>query len=432
MKSHELKHRTDDSGRLVFAIEHIVSTGPRTETGEIYIGNKKDVTVDAEEAEDSPEPVIDGLVRQKWRLISAVEAWPTTDFFYPQLVDYGHDEGKALAASVAMINSSKPDLMWNHSSDVKDVVGFIDSASWENSADIPPGINGNLVVDPSYDPRAAKGLQMGLLRSGSIGVMAEMRRSHEKMHIDKFVSSQGEIVEGEKVRWLLERITAVRHMAMVPCGAGADQNAGRRADSMAAKHTTREGKEMNDDRMLEAWGAVCKAARLEVALGAGNDLPHDVVDKVVARLQSGWANSELYNSLVQEVLAVGALISGEVLSVEDVMRRLPEAIANAKHGKDYLEFQRAEAVKWFDAAKVNPEEAEMPAHTLKLRKRIAESQDLDFVLEQLEEYKDRAETRFAVNRSSIAEEIPKVDAPKAFTGDPDIASSAKRMFAGGK
>ena len=111
------------------------------------------------------------------------------------------------------------------------------------------------------------------------------------------------------------------------------------------------------------------------------------------------------------------------------MEVLPTDLANAANGLAFVEFQKKEALKAFDAAKVDPAKEELSENDKKIRLRIANSQDIAYIQEALEEYKSLALNRFGSMKSSADEEIPKVDIPVAEVSR-DIVDSVSRMFGG--
>lgn len=411
--------RLDNQNRRVYQAEFIVDSTPRNvrlpmggasgnvapqgslppcgaHTGHQYQGHQDNA---AGGDTDGSTDTNANIVRDPWRLISAVQAWPTTGHWLPQLVDYGHDGGKALKQAIPIINSTKPDLTWNHSMDVRDVAGHIENARWEDSKDIPPGINADLVVDPEFDRKAAVGLSKGAIRNGSIGINMEIRQSHEDMDTEKFMELQGEEVGGDICRWLVVATTGVRHMAMVAAGTGADPNSGKRGDNSHNEnaHSNNTGHSDNTS--------------------SGDD---DMDEKLKALL-----------------LSFGAEFTkpGETnLSAEEILKRLPERLEMAKVGDLYLKELAADALKWFDAAKVSQDKPGLNEDERELREIIASCRDARQLRAYVIEYQSQAKLRFGPvmsNRSSAAEEIPTPTAGGVgnLTGfDRDLAESVKKLF----
>ena len=70
----------------------------------------------------------------------------------------------------------------------------------------------------------------------------------------------------------------------------------------------------------------------------------------------------------------------------------------------------------------------------RLRQRIIDSDDIDFVCELLEEYEAQAQDKFALNRSSAIDEIPEPKIQKTPMGakEQKIRDGANRLFGGTK
>jgi len=386
----------------------------------------------------------DGMVRQNWRLISAVRAWPTTGYLFPQLLDYGHEGGKVIKRDIPkLVRQTRPDFMWDHSIEAKDVAGYVENPKWEDSKDMEPGVNADVVVDPEFDARAALGLTKGLIRSGSIGIVAEMTRfkAHEDMDDYDFYTQQGKKVNGEVVRWIPHRITAVRHMAMVPHGLGADPNAGVRNVAAQPPEITNSagGRSMDFQWLLDLLNEVGKdLLKINVVLDAshGATPPEGFCEKfreVVKAFQKGHANNAKVASALAAV-APGLMKEGEdSLSTEEILQRLPEVVEQAKFGVLYVSALKAEALKWFDSANVNKDAAEPTDLQKQMRARIEASADPTFIGEQLALFKGIAEKGFGLNRSSQAEDLTAGGGkPKLPTGrQADISKSVKKLFGGG-
>lgn len=439
--------RKSDEGRTIFELRHTVMAQNR-HVQPIITENRSVVeNTDESDQEESPAER-GGPVRQKWRILSKVKAWPSTGYHMPQLIDYESASDEVLAKLVGAI-VVKPDLRWDHSYSIKDVVGWIEEAEWEPDSDIPAGVNAWVVADPEYDAKAAVGLRKGIIRSGSVGISARMIKSHEDMDMNVFLRSQGEIVDGEMVRWIPVDITDVDHMALVPFRLGADPNAGmRNADcrsttrqSGADTQITNSGldektigtAQKNGGHRMTNWeamfGEVCEMIgvdlRVDGDMNAGaamstisnklNSLRES--HRILIALQTGLYECERYVIRDDET----------GLKSEEIVRRLPEALHFAKQGKAFLTFQRSEALRWFDMATVKAD-VDLSVNDRRIRNRISSSTDLDFIEEQLNLYREISNSRFGPLKSSVSEEIPKDTRPQsAPTGD---VEDVNRLFGG--
>jgi|GEM_PF-2742717 len=441
-------HVIADNGEKLFFLDHYVST-ERRETPPIMPSAQEGVDPNNQQNNDSgadnsddadanSEANDDGLVRQKWRLLSCVQAWPSMGW-YPVLVDYSHEGGKAIKAIPRLVNTSKPDLMKNHSDDVNNIVGHIEQAEWEDSSDIPPGANGVLVIDPEFDQKAAIALQKGIFRSGSIGITGQFKKSHEDMDDYEFMVKQGKKVKGEIVRFLPVKITSVRHMAIVPGGAGADANAGTRAAGNTANHQSYNTPNVTGgrDMLKKLLDLINKAAGLLKLdpMVDNSEIPAGFEEKVIDRIKILHAASEERNSLVLGLQAIGEQFfkddNGLAPKAAEVLNRIPARLEKAKNGDRFVEHQRSEALKAFDAARVDPAKPELSSLDKKLRARIENSGDLDFLAEELERYQEEAKERFGLNRSSEAEDLKRADGEVGPTSldEAEIRESAQKLHA---
>ena len=426
--------RRDTDGAEIYQLDHYIGAERRV------IKNDKPVqqsSLDNAEA-DASESDQSGLVRQKWRFISALQAWPTTAYGLPQLVDYGWDGGIALSQAVNLVNASNPDLTWNHSIDAKDVAGYITDATWEQSTDIAPGITGYVVVDPNFDAKAAIGISKGIIRSGSIGISAEMTKSHPDMDIEEFLSNQGEDVDGDVVRWKLKSVVDVRHMAMLATGTGADPNAGLRYKSSLLNNQGKLPNSNNGGNIMVPTetrpesgllNKVCELLKVDETILENAELAESKLSERIEKLQD---RADKFNNLSQAIADLEKLVIAENetgLSANEIIERLPQRLDYAKHGERFLVEKRNEALKAFDSANVKTDE-NMSDNAKRLRGRIENSSDIDFVLEMLELHQGITEERFSLNRSSIVEELPENKKTSVGAKEQRIRDGAKKLFGG--
>jgi len=383
--------------------------------------------------ENEGESVDDGMVHDDWRLISAVKTWPNTGFFRPQLVDYSHNYGKVLRQAIPLINENHPDLMWDHSGSSRDIAGYVENARWENSRDIPPGVNASLVVDPTFDQRAAIGLANKTLRSGSIGFTMELRKSHPKMEFSDFVERQGEVIDDEEVRWIPKIIKAVRHMALVPAGAGADPHAGRR---VSATKSTIQNKKVEEHDMAEYVALLCQICEkmgLDVILDEKHPIPEALPEKIFAALDRYEGAYEKHNDLVMKLASISEEHlkneDGKAPTVAELVGMLPGKLSMAAQADVIIRHQKSEALRLFDLAKLVEGKSDFTPAERRIRARIEESSDLEFLNDMIAEYAPIAEEKFG-RRSSLQEELPedKIKDPDLSGHEKDIRESVRRIF----
>lgn len=417
--------------------EPVIATVAENTKSEQEVTNAEVEEQDKEDVEGPPvstEAMATGdKTSQTWRLISAVKAWPTSDFPYPQLVDYGYNNAEALKGIVNLVNTTKPDLLWNHSHDVHDVAGYVDNAFWEDSQDIPVGVNADLVVDAEFDKKAALGLEKGFIRNGSIGVVMDCKPSHDNMKFSEFVENQGKTVNGQEVRWLPIAVHSVRHMAMVAAGTGADPNAGRRimqnSNNVEEKEITTETQMENGRKdMTDFVSLLSKLAEglgVEVALSEEGDIPEGLDERLVSKIGKLSGLTEKYNSVCTRLEALEDAIGAP--SKEESIEYLRSKLSLAKHGEKLLEHYRKEATRWFDSAKTAIGKTDLSDSDKRMRNRIVKSEDLDYLEDIISEYREITESTLSNKRVSEGLDLPK-EKTEPSQKDKDIAASVAALF----
>jgi hypothetical protein len=439
-------------GADVYEMENVVHCAVRAVASEPPI--TQDIETDHANADTKADVLVeDGVVRQKWRFLSAVKAWPHSSYWEPQLVDYTNNGGEALKHGIPLINNDRPDLRWDHSDSARDVAGNIQDAEWEDTSDIEAGINGYVVVDEAFDSKAAIGIKKGIIRSGSIGIRAEFVRSHPDMKLEQFVANQGKIVDDEEVRWIATRITKVGHMAILPTGEGADPNAGPRTtpapvpvSNQTVTHKVEPQGETKPqlkkykggfkmaDGMLHL-GEVANLLKVDFSIDEATVMPEqlrEITDNLLKRITGLLDNHKALLAYQSKLKALESYVIYEDeqgLKSADILDRLPEKLEYAKHGEAFLLSQRGEAVGWFDKAKVVAD-ADMSENDKRIRGRISNSQDLGFVQEQLTLYKEMAEGRFGPLRS--AESAPIEEKTEKPIINNEAMDDMKALFGGKK
>lgn len=117
----------------------------------------------------------------------------------------------------------------NHNADVNAWKGFTKGAVWDEKND-PAGINSLLVIDKTIDPRLARGVETGALKSASVTVWFEFERSHPELKY--FYDHLGEQVDGELVRFVITKIVRAAEVSIV--WEGEDPHAKALGASLAA------------------------------------------------------------------------------------------------------------------------------------------------------------------------------------------------------
>lgn len=375
------------------------------------------------------------IVSDRWRLISADTLWPSMGGI-PVCVDYSYDDAKAIRQACEIMNKKRTPVMWNHTNDLQAMAGYVDRCNIENSKDIPLGVNGYINIPKHYDQKAALGIETGLIGAGSISISCEMKKSHPDIPLDEFLDLMGEEVKGEVVRFLPVNARDVIHYGLV--SRGADSFAGPRKTNHSRtepnKIITGGSKNMeNMEKAIKLLASVCENMGLEVILDE-NNVPDSLEARLTEKLEGMVDAKQKYNTLCEQVQGLKDHVKAdenETLKSSEILNRLPEVLAYAEHGHKYVENLKAEALKAFDAAKVNPETAELSDSAKALRKIIESTNDIDALKAYLEEYSVQKDERIgaADHRSSKGEELPEDKKEKKFDRrSADISDNVTRLF----
>ena len=186
--------------------------------------------------------------------------------------------------------------------------------------------------------------------------------------------------------------------------------------------------------LTQLFSTVCKDLGIEFALSEGAPIPEKLEGLLSKKIEELKKTQGAYSNLYDRVLKACELsgdgkYSGK--SIDEILDGLPIDLAHAKNGLAFVEFQRNEALKAFDAAKVDPTQEEMNENDKKIRLRIANSHDIDYIQEALEEYKSLSLKRFGPMKTSDKEEIPTQGEIKSEANN-DITDSVTRLFGGDK
>lgn len=140
------------------------------------------------------------LVRP-WRILSAaVTPYRFFDF----------TEAGVLQAATPLFEGLT--LYANHNADVNSWKGFVQTPTWDEQND-PPGINALFVLDKTVDPNLARGVEIKALRSASVTIWFEYKRSHPDLR--NFYDQLGEEVDGQVVRFVVTKITNAGEVSIV-------------------------------------------------------------------------------------------------------------------------------------------------------------------------------------------------------------------------
>lgn len=149
-------------------------------------------------------------------------------------------EGDVLKNSTSMLKGKT--LYPNHDMDVNKWVGTVEDTFWsEDDPGIPvPGINANLSVDKKQAPSIARGLLLpsSPVRSVSVTIGFDYRRSHPKMTDRQFWQHFGQDKDSERVRFIATHIKVYKELSFVY--AGSDPFANRLSLTDEEYHTLKD------------------------------------------------------------------------------------------------------------------------------------------------------------------------------------------------
>ncbi|MBI4621050.1 MAG: hypothetical protein HY739_12965 [Desulfobacterales bacterium] len=100
----------------------------------------------------------------------------------------------------------------NHNADVNQWKGYTQKPVWDEENE-PNGINGLMVLDRTVDANLARGVEIGALRSASVTIWFEYKRSHPELR--GFSDYLGEEVDGEIVRFIVTRLIRAGEVSVV-------------------------------------------------------------------------------------------------------------------------------------------------------------------------------------------------------------------------
>lgn len=109
----------------------------------------------------------------------------------------------------------------NHNVDVSKWVGKVVNTEWDEKNN-PNGINFTLKMpspdndmSTDYTKNIAKGIMEGVINSFSVGVRSKIKMSHPDMEITEFLQKQGEVIDGEMVRLIVDEIEDYEELSVV-------------------------------------------------------------------------------------------------------------------------------------------------------------------------------------------------------------------------
>lgn len=463
-----------ENGITVYTVTNTVPSGLYRPVGRTSQENEKEIVAPgadgqrknetAETAVDGPESAPQetepGLFVSRFRLISGHLIWSSMFGLGPQCHDYGHNDSAVIRQIPSWVTQYGVPVARNHAIDVESIVGDLRNPSWEDSTDIPPGVNADVAIAEDVDPKLYNALRHGFLKAGSIEFSLDCVLSHPDLEFEEFAELAGVPyrpveIDGRTVAWNPVNLNWVRHYALVQAGAdiyarertgkGQEQKiwAGADLEQEAAKNMSPDGAGGVMEQAYEALGAWAQALGITVSLSPGSELPETLNDRALGIINKLLEAQSLVNRLTAELesWAPALLLSDEqTLTIEEIVRRVPERLAKAKNGDEFIEDLKKEALRLFDAAKTDPELKELSDDAKALRGIIEACKEIDQLKAWQAEYRSQVDKRFGpvgdAHRSSVGEELPQEPNNKAqirrIGRDLDIAEAASRMFEKGR
>ena len=401
------------------------------------------------------------IVRAQVRLISAAPAYPGMGWLGAQRVNYDHNNAAAIREIPAhMLGRQRPvPVMWDHTYDLKQKAGRLDRPWWEESTDIVPGANADIVINRRYDPKAALGLEIGEINATSISVSTELERSHPNMPWEAFVemAATGGIVDGRPVAWHPTRLREVLHHALV--WEGADPNSGpRNAENSrryfdtgasaqmdnssthedakkaaeAANTKTRGGITL-ENKSIQILDSLCRDMGFDVVLSDEANVTDELQARMAKRLAAYQAAATRYGELEARLsrLAEKHLPKAQFNSSVETLDALAERLDMAVFGESYLDDLRATALKAFDTVHFNPSGTQSLAQK-KLRATVENSSDVEELKAFAAEWAAEAAKKLGDTRTSKGEDMPPVNAEAELSAEARKILASLERWNGGK
>lgn len=109
----------------------------------------------------------------------------------------------------------------NHDKDVSKWIGKVALAEWDEESN-PKGINFRIKMPSLDNPNAteysksvAKGIMEEIINSFSVGVVTKLSMSHPEMELEEFILKQGQEIDGQIVRMIVDEINDYLELSVV-------------------------------------------------------------------------------------------------------------------------------------------------------------------------------------------------------------------------
>ncbi len=157
----------------------------------------------------------------------------------------------------------------NHDTRVENWLGLVVQSRWDDSTDIPPGINGRTRLNKKWNEKVIDGVREGVINSVSVQVMWDFVKSHPDL--PDFYYMQGEEVNGSIVRMIATKIISLDELSLV--WQGADPYAKRIAAAKTSNSFSSDpsGEEGEEDPDKDSGSAGEKGSNATNKTNGGND-----------------------------------------------------------------------------------------------------------------------------------------------------------------
>lgn len=277
-----------------------------------------------------------------------------------RMFNFGHLGGGPLRNSIDKFNNLI--ILKDHDMSVDNWLGSTSQAYWDNSTDIPPGVNVMMKVDTKADPKTARGLLSGALNSVSVTVNFDYEPSHPEMDEWDFMMALGTEVDGKTVQANITDIKRLYELSVV--WSGADVYAKTSNAGTPPKPLSQKVQPTNKEKAVDL-----KKVALLMGLAAAEPTEEDINNGLTALVASATTTKTelatvktqltVANGQVTELTTKVATLTTELATAKTGSEALTK---NAELGEKFLVKQRAEAVRLYtlvEANEANPAMVEM-------------------------------------------------------------------------
>jgi len=278
------------------------------------------------------------VVSRRFRLMSASHFRPTMGWF-AVTVKIPEDVLRAslpkFGPSVDANGTARPLTVYkDHHTSVSEWCGTIDGApEFVEAADaIPAGVENVINLDRIADPKIARGVETGALRSVSAGFTMKWEQSHPDMEEEDFflASVEGTEVDGEKVALVCTMIDDVDEMSVVWEGAdphakqiGAAATASGEAVETVDAEASDTSEEQEDEGMWREY--------LIAALGLTEDADEAAIKAAQELVIAESKSDEVSDSLARLTAAIGSESEDMDAIVAEVIALRKDTVPKAEH-----------------------------------------------------------------------------------------------------